>query len=234
MKVTIIVQARITSHRLPGKALKPMVGRPMLQWVMESVAASQKADDILLATSDDLSDDVLEDFAKEYDWPYVRGPLENVARRFLIAAEHSKSDAVVRICGDSPVVPYTIIDNAIELFHEGGADLVTNVQIRSFPKGASVEVFSKEVLRKMVPDLDSASDKEHVTPWLYRQKSVRVRNFLHDPSMGNERLMVDTEDDFRVMSRVLEQLNRPHTEYTLDEIVALRRKAATELELSHE
>ena len=232
MKVVIIVQARMSSRRVPGKVLKPIAGRPMLQWVMECMAASKEADGLLLATSDDPSDDAVEAYAKENDWPCFRGPLDDVAGRYLLAAEHVQADGIVRISGDSPILPYALIDRAIAMFREGNCDLVTNVKIRSYPKGASVEVFTPDILRKMIANLDSAEDREHVTPWLYRQEDVRIRDFVHDPIIGTERLMVDTPEDFEVINRVLESLERPHTEYDLDEIVAIRRRVAKVMEVS--
>jgi len=232
MKVVIIVQARMSSRRVPGKVLKAIAGRPMLQWVMECMAASKEADGLLLATSDDPSDDAVETFAKENNWPCFRGSLNDVAGRYLLAGEHVEADGIVRISGDSPILPYALIDRAIAMFREGDCDLVTNVKVRSYPKGASVEVFTREILRKMIANLDSAEDREHVTPWLYRQEDVRIRDFVHDPIIGTERLMVDTPEDFEVINRVLESLERPHTEYDLDEIVAIRRRVAKELEAS--
>ena len=234
MKIIVIVQARMTSSRLPGKVLRPIGGRPMLQWVMESMAASQEADGILLATSDDPSDDPIEAFARENCWAFFRGSLDDVAQRYLSAAERVKADVIVRISGDSPLLPYELVDLAIRIFRGKEYDLVTNVKTRTYPKGASVEVFSIGILRSMILKLKSDEDREHVTPWLYRAEGVRLHDFQHNPRIGDKRLVVDTPEDFKVMDRVLTRLDRPHTDYELDEILAIRSQVIEELGVNYE
>ena len=230
MKIVVIVQARMSSRRLPGKVLLPIAGKLLLQWVLEAVAASRTVDAVLLATSDDASDDSVAAFAAASGWSCFRGPLENVAKRFLLAAESVQADAVVRICGDSPLLDHRLIDQAVDLFREGGCDLATNIKVRTFPNGASVEVFSTEILRKLVACVETREGREHVTPWFYRNDAIRIRDFQHEPKLNHIRLTVDTTEDFVLLERMLGALERPHTEYALLEIVELRDRMVAELE----
>ncbi len=224
LKIVAIVQARMSSQRLPGKVLRPIAGKPLLQWVMECVAASQSLDGILLATSSEPSDDAVEQFAEAHGWVCFRGSLNNVAERFLLAAAFADADAVVRISGDSPLLDYKLIDRAIELFRQGSFDLVTNVKQRTFPSGASVEVFSTAILRRAVAGMESEFDREHVTPWFYRSKDVRIAEFKHDPDLSGDTLTVDTPADMEAMEQMLSGLDRPHTEYRVEDAVRLRQR----------
>jgi spore coat polysaccharide biosynthesis protein SpsF len=132
----------MSSQRLLGKILRILAGKPMLQWVLESVAASASLDDVVLATSNETSDDPVREYADSAGWSLVRGSSDDVRARFLLAAETMGADVLVRICGDSPLMDHRVIDRAVTEFRCGEWDMVTNVLERTFPRGLSVEVYA--------------------------------------------------------------------------------------------
>jgi len=210
MKITAIVHARMSSRRLPGKTLKPILGKPLIQYLLERMNFCQEIDDWILATSVDGSDDPVEAFAKEAGFPCFRGPLDDVALRVLQAADQTQTDAVVRLSGDSPFLDQTVIDDGARLYREGKRDLITNVKPRTFPPGCSVEVLGVKMLRERWESIPEA-EREHVTSHLYQ-----------DPS-----LTVDTAEEFEQAERILQAMTRPHTEYSIDEVVVLGRSLPT-------
>ncbi len=220
MKIVAIVQGRMSSQRLPGKILKLIQGKPMIEYVLESALAAEKIDSVVLATSSESSDDPVAEFAIEKKFPVSRGPLGDVADRFLAAAEQVGAEVIVRISGDSPLIDPRVIDRGVEVFGSANCPLVTNVRPRTFPPGCSVEVFSVEALQMVHPTM-TQEEREHVTPAIYRGK---FRNFEHSSDLSGCPLTVDTAEDFDVVSRVVAEMSRRHTEYTIDETVAIRNR----------
>src|SRR5687768_4461759 len=166
MNVIGVIQARLSSRRLPRKALRSLVGKPTLAWLLDAVRNAEGLDGVVLATSDDSSDDALAEFAQRAEISCFRGPLQDVARRLLMAGDQHRADAIVRLNGDSPLMDPSLIDHAVRLFRGGNVDVVSNVRPRSFPKGESVEVIALRALRRAVERM-SAEESERVTLRFY-------------------------------------------------------------------
>jgi spore coat polysaccharide biosynthesis protein SpsF (cytidylyltransferase family) len=179
---------------------------------------------MVIATSDDTSDDTVEAYVRKGGWTIFRGSLGNVAQRLLNAMQSMNGNALVRISGDSPFIDHRVISNAVELYRGGKWDVVTNVQPRSFPPGCSVEIVSASGMVRAVGEITSEHDMENVTPWFYRGDNATVHNFKHHTDLSNVSLAVDTESDFLMAEQILGEMKRPHTEYTIDETVAIRRR----------
>jgi spore coat polysaccharide biosynthesis protein SpsF len=225
MRPTAIIQARMASRRLPGKSLRPVQGRPMLAYVVERLRRCRELDAIVVATSTMGEDDAIEALCRELGVACHRGPRDDVLARVIGLVEAQALPVVVRISGDSPLIDPTIVDRAVLLFAEGQCDLVTNVAPRSFPKGQSVEVVSAQALRLQVSARPTAEDREHVTRWFYRHpERVRIRNFEAPADMSAVQLSVDTAEDFAVFAAIIAAMRRPHWDYGLAEILALRRE----------
>lgn len=222
-----IVQARCSSSRLPGKVLRPVNGQPVLDYLMQRLARCRELSDIVLATSVEPGDDALESYAGQRRIGCVRGSLEDVAARFRLVLQSARAPAFVRINGDSPLLDPALVDRAVTMFREGGADLVTNVQTRSFPKGQSVEVLDAASFIATSGAYVSASDREHVTPFYYANASrFRIRNFSSPRALGDMRMAVDTQEDLDRLQAVLTRMDRPHCDYGLDELVSLYEVSA--------
>jgi spore coat polysaccharide biosynthesis protein SpsF (cytidylyltransferase family) len=199
-----IVQARLSSRRLPGKVLKDLGGRPMLGWTLERVHAARLVTKLVVATSDRPDDDAVAAFCKSRGVHCYRGPLDNVAERFAIAVKAEKADAFVRITGDAPLIDPAVIDTAISLYQAGEWDLVSNVLVRSFPIGQSVEVLRGEAYLVALDGMEDVEDREHVTRFFHRNRSrYRTVNFSSGADMAQVQMSVDTPEDFAMAERLV-------------------------------
>lgn len=202
-----IIQARMSSRRLPGKALRPVAGKPLLRWVFERLSNAGELSSLVVATSDSTSDNPIHDYCLEHNIAVHRGSLESVAQRLLDCAREQGADEFVRISGDSPLIDPALVNQAIVLQRVSSCDLSTNVQFRSFPKGQSVEVIRTESLARALPRMEQPEDFEHVTRYLYAHPDdFLINNFSCDEPMGHLQLSIDTVEDLEAVSMVLARL----------------------------
>ena len=210
MRVIGVVQARLSSRRLPGKILMKLCDRPSLDHLIEGLRHAARLDDIMLATSTDPSDDATAEFAAARGISCHRGPLEDVAARLLQAGEQCQADAIVRINGDSPLMDPALVDHGVGLFCEGGAEIVTNVRPRTFPKGQSVEVIALAALRRTVARMQTSEQREHVTPYVYAHSDeYSIRPFVAADRRPEVQLSIDDAEDFTRCAFILEALEGP-------------------------
>ncbi len=204
-----------------------MNGRPMLDWLIESLTHAEGLQGIVLATSVQASDDAVAEYAARAGIACHRGPLYDVARRLLGTVRAITADALVRISGDSPLLDPTVVSQAVRLFREGKADIVSNVRPRSFPKGQSVEVIATTALQRAVSAMDSDYDREHVTPYLYAHPDAfPLRSFQAERPQPDLQLSVDDETDFRRAEMILAALDRPHWSAGWETMAALSQQVA--------
>ena len=197
----------MTSRRLPGKVMADFAGRPLVGQVVSGVRAATGLDQIVLAVSDDPSDEPLVRFAEESGIACVRGDLDDVAKRVIDAGSAFGADGIVRICGDSPLLDPEIITASVALFRSLGPDLVSNVMPRTFPKGQSVEVIRLDTLRREWSRGMSAEEREHVTLRFHAQSErFSIVRIVRTPSDEQLQLSVDTPDDLARLSRIATRL----------------------------
>lgn len=202
--IGIVIQARLSSVRLPGKVLRELIGKPMIQHLIERLDYSDLNLPWIIATSDTKSDDPLFGYCQEMGYPIFRGPLENVADRFVLAAKSCGWEHVVRICGDSPLLDIGIIEKILQLYQRTYPDLATNVWPRSFPKGQSVEIFKLAALEKAIPLFQSAEDQEHVTLYFYKNpQAYQIENFKIERNLSHLSLAVDTPMDWERTEKLM-------------------------------
>lgn len=229
MKLGIIIQARMSSERFPGKALYRLMGKPMLQYLVEKLEHCTLCDSIVVATSCESSDKPIRRFCEECGISCFEGSLEDVAGRFRAAAACYGFEAFVRVSGDSPLLDPVIVDRAIEVFLAGSFDLVTNVQERSFPKGQSVEVIRKSSFDAAYAGMLNHGDLEHVTRHFYSHPNFYAIHNIHSgKAYGGIQLSVDTPDDMTLVERILAQMRRPHWEYGIEDVLWLRERVLAE------
>jgi spore coat polysaccharide biosynthesis protein SpsF (cytidylyltransferase family) len=227
MKIGIIIQARMSSRRLPGKTLLPLCGRPLLGHLLDSLRQVRGTDALLVATSVDSSDDPIAAFCAAEGLPCRRGPLDDVARRLFEAARAHGLDAFVRICGDSPLLDHRLVERAVDLFRRGRADLVTNVARRTFPKGQSVEVVRLAALVRALEAMGDPGQREHVTGYFYAcPERFAIEAFESDRDQGGANLCVDTPEDRDRLEALLSMLTAPHWTYGWERLLALSREAS--------
>lgn len=222
MKTLIIVQARMTSTRLPGKVLLPLAGEPMLTRLIERLRRVRRADGIVVATTTNTSDDPIAALCALLGVPCHRGSEHDVLSRYADAARLYGADVVVRITSDCPLIDPALIDQTIAAYDEGGSDYVSNMLPPTWPYGMAVEVFSAAALAQAHAEATQAAEREHVTPFLYwHQERYRLRNVASPVDLSHHRWTVDTPEDYALVSRLFDHLmpNRPN--FTQADVLAL-------------
>lgn len=207
----IIVQARMSSRRFPGKVLQPVAGRPLLSYLIESLTHCRNAGPVVVACSSDPSDDPIARFCTQSDILCIRGSLHDVMDRYLAAVDHLAASQFVRVCGDSPLLDHRLIDRAISLFWQHRPDLVTNLYPRSFPAGQSVEVVDTACFRQAAAQATKPEDREHVTRFFYgAAEQFNIVNFEADADWSSHQMAVDEPEDLDQFASRLNSLPGPH------------------------
>lgn len=219
--IIAVLQVRMSSRRLPGKALRAIRGRALLGHVVDRMRLCRTIDGLRIATSTDRADDAIAEFARTEDVDLYRGALDDVAGRLLNAAVAARADALVRISADSPLIDPAIVDRAVELYRRQRPELVSNVVRRTFPKGQSVEVIAVPALKRAVEAMTTPDEREHVTPWFYANpRRVRIVSFESADPRPQLQLSVDTPEDLQRVDAILSRLGEPAAGHGLNAILA--------------
>ncbi len=220
---TAVLQARMSSSRLPGKVLKPILGRPMIERQIERLRRSAELTRIVVATSTAASDDELAAAVSAMGVPVHRGALDDVLGRFVGAiAEFGLEGDMVRLTADCPLADAGVIDEAIALMRREGLDYVSNGRERTYPRGLDVEVFRIDALLASARETDDPYDREHVTPYLYKPGARFAQGHLKQARDDSAlRWTVDYPEDFDFVVKVYEALYPGDPAFTTDAIRAL-------------
>lgn len=202
-QVDALLQARNLSSRLPFKVLAELSGRPMLAFQVERLRRCKRIDQIILATTDDPSDDSLAELAEDLNIFIVRGSVRDVLARFALAVQFTTANTFVRLTGDCPFVDPEITDAVIAAFHHQKCDYLSNCNPPTFPDGLDVEVFTREALLLAQAECRSTTQREHVTPWIRDSGRFNVANFTHAVDHSAKRWTVDEPEDLEVIRAVV-------------------------------
>ena len=202
--ILAILQARMSSTRLPGKVLRPILGRPMLSWQIDRIRRSKTVGKLVVATSHEASDDPIEALCAEDEVSCYRGSLHDVLGRFHGAAEtFGPAEHVIRLTGDCPLIDWTVIDAAVELQRRAGSDIAGNGIRRTYPDGLDVEVVSRSALDRAHREATQPAHREHVTQYIYHHpETFRLAHLTQTPDLGLLRWTVDTPADFDMVAKV--------------------------------
>jgi len=237
MKIAAIIQARISSTRLPGKVLKELPfnsGITCLEQVIRRLKKSKKIDDIVIATTEDKEDNEIVDIAKKEDVKYFRGSKENVLSRYYFAAKKNNIDVVVRITSDCPCIDVDITDLTIDAHINKVADYTSNSLTRTYPHGLDVEVFNFNALEEAYKNATKYYEKEHVTPYIYKNPQKFKINIVKAPKelyASDIRITLDTEEDYALLCAVFDYLYPKNEYFNAYDIVNLFNKEKPWLKL---
>ncbi len=209
----LIVLARLTSQRLPGKALMDLGGAPMIDLTIRRLRRSNLGKKIILATTTAPEDGALVDYAHGADLEVFRGSVDDVAGRCLACARQYKLDWFVRICGDSPFIDPAVVDQVCELFDDEQPDVATNVHPRTFPVGCSAEAVSTVALQRQTVTTKDIRYLEHVTAFFYdNEEMFHVENLESGTTdyIGTS-VAVDTAIDYDRTVWVYDHVSDPVT-----------------------
>lgn len=225
MRVLAILQARVSSTRLPGKVLKPLLGKPMLIRQIERIKRCRLIDKLVVATSVDSSDDVLADVLSQAGIACFRGRLDDVLERFYQAALPYQPEHVVRLTGDCPLADSILIDEAINAHLASGADYTSTALNPTYPDGLDVEVFRFAALERAWRDGSLPSEREHVTPYIYSHPELFcLKSVEQAENMSTLRWTVDEPADFAFVERVYSELYPANPAFAMNDVLVLLEK----------
>ncbi|WBX76169.1 glycosyltransferase family protein [Tenacibaculum ovolyticum] len=213
MKITAITQARTGSTRLPNKIMKKIKGKTLLNIHIDRIKKANKIDNIIIATTNNADDDVVEELAKDLNVKCYRGNEDDVLDRFYQAVKKDKPDYIVRLTSDCPLIDGHLIDEIIEKTINSKVDYCSNTLVESFPDGQDIEVFTFKSLEKTWKEAVLLSEREHVTPYIKKNstfndieifKSMNI--YSNSLEFENVRMTVDEPNDFEVISKLIDKL----------------------------
>lgn len=221
MKTVAILQARMTSTRMPGKVLAQLAGQPMILRQLERIRRATTLDEIVVATSTDSSDDELVAVLEANGTRVIRGDLDDVLGRFLKAMDATQPDVVVRLTADCPLASPKVIDQVVTAFHDTGADYVSNTMKPTYPDGLDVEVVRADVLRAVAEEATDQPEREHVTLGVYRRPDrYRIENVAGDEDLSSLRWTVDTPEDYAFVTRIYDALYANNPDFEFEDVLA--------------
>ena len=229
-KTVAIIQARNGSTRLPAKTLRILHDRPLLEHIIERVAAAGLVGETVVATSTNVEDDPIEELARRMQVGLFRGSETDVLARYHGAASACGADVIVRVTADDPFKDPEVIDHAVSLLASGKHDYCSNTIVPTFPEGIDIEAFTFEALDKAFREAVLTSEREHVTPYIWkRPERFRVRNFRNAEDLSGLRWTIDYQADFEFAQTIYRRLY-PHKRIFLmrDILDLLRREPGLE------
>jgi spore coat polysaccharide biosynthesis protein SpsF len=208
MRIVVVVQARTGSSRLPGKVLMPLANRPLLHRMLERVLAANTPSAVVVATTRDRADDVIETVAREAGVPCFRGHATDLLDRHYSAGITFRADVVVKIPSDCPLVDPAVIDRVIGYYaaHADDADFVTNLHPPTYPDGNDVEVMPFRVLETAWIEATQEHEREHTTPFIWeRHNRFRIHNVAWECGLdcsSTHRWTIDYLEDYQFLAAV--------------------------------
>ena len=223
MRKLIIVQARMTSTRLPGKVMKIVCGKPLLAHLINRLKRVKCADQIVIATTVNESEDIIVDLCKKLDISYFRGSEEDVLGRYYETAVKYEGDVIIRITSDCPVIDPDVVDYLIDFYMKNlkKYDYVTNTLKRTYPRGMDTEIVSFKALKEAHFNAYDPLDREHVTLFIRnRPTQYRLHNIKYSSDLSRYRLTVDTSEDMELIRRIFEALYVENPEFSMKDILS--------------
>lgn len=227
MKTGIIVQTRMGSTRLPGKVMKEICGKTVIEHVIDRLKQCQRADEIIIATTTLEQDDIIVEVAKRNGVKSYRGSQDDVLSRYYGAAAESKLELVVRVTSDCPLIDPKLIDEMLGFYMNNKYDIVTNagstMNNRTYPRGLDNEIFSFGMLMKAHEAAIEAYQREHVTPYIY-ENSHSIYYYKNEIDYSRYRWTLDTEEDFTMIETVYRHLYNGKHDFYFSDILELMQR----------
>lgn len=226
MNVIAIIQARMSSTRLPGKILKDLVpGTSALEYMLKRISPSKELQKIIVATTENLSDVAIAAKMKAIGQEYFVGSENDVLDRYYKAAlraDAKEKDIIVRLTSDCPLHDPAVIDHVVQFFKKGSYDYAENaIEPYTYPDGMDVEVFTFTALEKAWKEATKPSHREHVTFYFWTNPDIFKLGHYVNPKKGQAdyRLTLDYPSDYELISKVAQHFG-PRMDFTMDEILS--------------
>lgn len=227
LKVAACIQARLDSKRLPKKVLRKILGKTLIQIEFERLKQCREVDRIALVTSVNKKNDILADHAKSIGLAVVRDSEKDLILRYLKAARVLGTDALIRITADCPFVDPTIVDEMVKIYRRNPNkyDLITNILIRSFPKGLDVDIIPTVTLEKLDEEIKNSTSRELFFQYIMdNSHKFRIYNYLNSKDLSKMRWTVDYIEDLWFVEKVFQKLYKPKVVFRMRDILLLLEK----------
>ena len=229
--IVAIVQARMGSTRLPGKVMMEISGKPMLWHVVDRARQAKRINQVVVATTTNPEDEKIIKLALEMGVKGYAGSQDDVLDRYYQTAKINRADIIVRVTGDCPLIDPKIIDKTIEFFLENNFDYVSTAHISkgelksTYPDGLDTEVFSFKALEKAWKEAKLFSEREHVTPYIWKnQETFRCQSLQNDRNLSHLRWTVDKKCDLKFVREVYKRLYKEGEIFLMNDVIALLEK----------
>ncbi len=222
MKIIALVQARMGSTRLPGKVLRTIVGKPMIELLLARLSQSNELDEIVVAASEEKKNDKLQEVVESLGFRCTRGNEKDVLNRFYESAKFIGADVVVRITGDCPLIDPDLVDLCIQGYKSSKVDYFSNIDPATYPDGLDIEVISFESIKKANYETDSIYDREHVTPYIRDSDDFSKGSITYSENLSNQRWSVDEPEDLEVVINVFKHFS-PNIFFDWRQVLELRK-----------
>jgi spore coat polysaccharide biosynthesis protein SpsF (cytidylyltransferase family) len=194
-----VIQARLSSARLPGKVVEPLCGRPMVLFMIERLRRAACIDRLVVATSVEASDDPLAALLEVHGVECVRGSLNDVLARYMLAAEATGAENLLRLTADCPLIDPDVVDRVANRLLDGGFDYVSNINPPTYPDGLDVEAFTRAALQRAGGEARLPAEREHVTVYI-RESGRFTQSCVTSPvDLSNLRWTVDHPADLEAV-----------------------------------
>ncbi len=226
-KVVIVVQARMSSSRLPGKVMLPVLGKSILSRMIDRLLMISHKAQIIIATSDERKDNIIEQEALQMNIPCYRGSLHNLLDRHYRAAKQLNADIVLKIPSDCPLIDPRIIDDVLDFYftRRGKYDYVSNLHPATFPDGNDVEIITMDCLEKTWKEAKRILELEHTTPYIWDNPGkFNIGNVVLDTGEDysmTHRFTIDYEADYQFITRVFGELYTENPGFSYRDILDL-------------
>jgi spore coat polysaccharide biosynthesis protein SpsF (cytidylyltransferase family) len=226
LNTAAIIQARMGSTRLPGKVMLEISGRPILWHVIDRVSKSKLIDGLIVATTVNSEDDLIEKFCNQIQIPVFRGSEDDVLDRYYQCARKFNVENIVRITADCPLHDPSVIDLVIERYRQGNYDYVSNTVPPTYPDGIDVEVFSFKALDSAWRNASLVSEREHVTPYIKKHRDIfKINNVVNKEDLSFYRWTLDQAEDLEFIQKIHKKFEEIHMdEFYMQDIIELLHK----------
>lgn len=231
MKIHVFLQARMGSSRLPGKIMLNLEDKKVLEHDINRIKKSKYIDDIIVCTTTEKKDDIIEKFCSDNNIKYFRGSENNVLDRYYQASLIYKPDIIVRITSDCPMIDPNIIDDMIENYKLNintspyySPKYFDPNKSHNFPDGFNPEIFTFKILKEAWNNATSDYDKEHVGPYMKRkygilEYEIKLTNKYENLKFENLHLSLDTEKDYELLKNIFHNIYAKNNDFTIHDIL---------------
>jgi spore coat polysaccharide biosynthesis protein SpsF len=223
-KITVMIQARTGSSRLPGKVLTEIENRSMIWHVINRVKKIKSVQQIALITTTEKSDQVLLDIAENEGIVGFTGNTKDVLNRHYQCAQKILADPIIRITSDCPVIDPYLVEEMLQFFLKNDFDYVSNIHPATYPDGLDAEIFSFQTLEKTALNAKLNSEREHVTPYIEKHPELfKIYNFENNSDLSQIRLTVDQKEDLELIQKIYAMFS-PKNDFGYKDIIKILSK----------